>query len=283
VNVVVNSIFASQITDAAGVVIDGPVSWLGYAFRFMQLPLGLFGVAVASATLPTISRSAGEGMIDDFRDTLADSLGLVFLMTIPSAVVLAVLSEPVVGVVYQHGAFTAVDTEQTAWALSLYCIGLAAYAAIKVLTPAFYALDEVRVPALTSLASILINFLLNWTFVRGLRCGHGWLAFATSSVALFNFCVLFWFMRKRIGGINGRRLASSITRIGLATGAMGAACMGSSYLVEGALGASFGGRVADLALSIPLGMAVLFGACRVLGVSELDAASQAIRARLRRG
>ena len=282
VNVVVNSIFASQITDAAGVVVDGPVSWLGYAFRFMQLPLGLFGVAVASATLPTISRSAGEGQIDEFRDTLADSLGLVFLMTIPSAVGLAVLSRPIVGVVYQHGAFTAVDTEQTALALSLYCVGLVGYAAIKVLTPAFYALDDVRVPALTSLASIFINYLLNWTFVRVLGWGHGGLAFSTSTVALFNFCVLFWFMRKRIDGINGRRLASSITRIGLATAVMGAACWGSSYLVEGALGTSFGGRFVNVALSIPLGVGVLFAACRVLQVSELEAATQAIRTRLGR-
>ena len=89
----------------------------------MQLPLGLFGVAVASATLPSISRSAGAGRIDEFRDTLANSLGLVFLMTIPSAAGLAVLSRSVVGVVYQHGAFTAEDTDQTAVALSLYCVG----------------------------------------------------------------------------------------------------------------------------------------------------------------
>ena len=282
VNVVVNSIFASQITDAAGTVVDGPVSWLGYAFRLMQLPLGLFGVAVASATLPSISRSAGAGQIDEFRDTLANSLGLVFLMTIPSAAGLAVLSRSVVGVVYQHGAFTAEDTEQTAVALSLYCVGLAGYAAIKVLTPAFYALDDVRVPALTSLASIFINYLLNWTFVRVLGWGHGGLAFSTSTVAFFNFFVLFWFMRKRIDGIHGRRLVSSITFIGLAAGLMCAACATSSFLVHQAFGASFLGRLLDLAVSIPLGASVLFGACRLFRVSELEVAGQAIRARLAR-
>ena len=284
VNVVVNSIFASQITDAAGTVVDGPVSWLGYAFRLMQLPLGLFGVAVASATLPSISRSAGAGQIDEFRETLANSLGLVFLMTIPSAGGLAVLSRSVVGVVYQHGAFTADDTEQTALALSLYCVGLAGYAAIKVLTPAYYALDDVRVPALTSLMSIFINYLLNWTFVRVLGWGHGGLAFSTSTVALFNFCVLFWFMRKRIGGIHGRRLASSITFIGLAAGLMCAACATSSFLVREAFGASFLGRLLDLAVSTPIGAGVLFGACRLFRISELEVALQAIRARLgRRG
>ena len=94
VNVMVNSVFASRVTDAAGEIIDGPVSWLVYAFRFMQLPLGLFGIAVASATLPVISREAGAGRIDDFRETLSRSLGLVFLLTIPSSVGLFVLSRP---------------------------------------------------------------------------------------------------------------------------------------------------------------------------------------------
>ena len=279
VNVVVNSIFASQISDAAGTVIDGPVSWLGYAFRFMQLPLGLFGVAIASATLPTISRSAGSGQIREFRETLSRSLGLVFLLTIPSAVGLAVLSRPIVGLIYQHGAFSAHDTEQTAIALSFYCAGLAGYAAIKVLTPAFYALDDVRVPALTSVASIAINYTLNWTFVKALGWGHGGLAFSTSAVAIFNFCVLFWFMRRKIGGVEGRRLLSSIVRIGVAAVLMGAACAGSSFAMQQVLGVSFLGRLLDLSVSIPFGTAILYASCRLLRVSELDAAVQAIRGR----
>ena len=123
VNVVVNGIFASQITNTAGDVVNGPVSWLVYAFRFMQLPLGLFGVAVASATLPSISRSAGRGQIGAFERRFPRSLGLVFLLTIPSAVGLIVLSRSVVGFIYQRGRIHPVDTEQTAHALSLYCLG----------------------------------------------------------------------------------------------------------------------------------------------------------------
>ncbi len=282
VNVVVNSIFASQITDAAGTVVDGPVSWLGYAFRFMQLPLGLFGVAIASATLPTISRSAGTGQMREFRETLARSLGLVFLLTIPSAVGLAVLSRSLVSLVYQYGAFSAHDTEQTALALSFYCVGLSGYAAIKVLIPAFYALNDVRVPALTSVASIAINYTLNWTFVMALGWGHGGLAFSTSSVALFNFCVLFWFMRRKIGGIEGHRLLSSILRIGLASVLMGAACAGSSFAVRQVFTTSFLGRLLDVGVSIPFGLAILYAFCRLLRVAELDAAVNAIRDRLGR-
>ena len=281
VNVVVNSIFASQITNDAGVVMDGPVSWLGYAFRFMQLPLGLFGVAVASATLPSISRSAGQGRISEFRETLSRSLGLVFLLTIPSAVGLIVLSRPLVGVVFQRGEFTATDTEQTALALSYYCLGLAGYAAIKVLTPAYYALNDVRIPMAASVVSIFLNYALNWTFIRVLGWGHGGLAFSTSLVASFNFLVLFWLMRNKIDGIEGRRLTWGLTKIVVASALMGLCCWLSSFAVQDLFGEGSMARLLNLILSVPLGLAVLYGSCRFLGVQELEAAQQAIAARFR--
>ena len=281
INVFVNSIFASQITDAAGNVMDGPVSWLGYAFRFMQLPLGLFGVAVASATLPAISRSAGRGHINEFRDTLSRSLGLVFLLTIPSAVGLTVLSESLVGVVFQRGEFGAIDTQQTSTALSFYCLGLAAYAAIKVLTPAYYALNDVRIPMLAGVISIFLNYALNWTFVRVLGWGHGGLAFSTSVVAAFNFAVLFWMMKVKLGGIHGRRLVWSVLKIVTASALMGATCRLSSTALRYAIGESTAVRFADLALSVPLGLAVLYGMCRLMRVQELDAAQEAVIGPLR--
>ncbi len=281
INIVVNSIFASQITNAAGDVINGPVSWLAYAFRFMQLPLGLFGVAVASATLPAISRSAAEGRIAEFRETLARSLGLVFLSTIPSAVGLIVLSRPIIGVLFERGRFTANDTEQTAVALSYYCLGLAAYAAIKVLTPAFYALNDVRIPVMTSVASIAVNYTLNWTFIRVMGWGHAGLAFSTSLVATCNFLALFWLMRNKASGIEGRRLAWSVAKIALASTLMGAACWFSSFTIRQQLGESGLARLIDVAVSLPLGLLVLYHACRWLQVSELNAARQAIVERLR--
>jgi len=280
VNVVVNSIFASQITNDAGVVIDGPVSWLGYAFRFMQLPLGLFGVAVASATLPSISRSAGQGKINEFRETLSRSLGLVFLLTIPSAVGLIVLSRPLVGVVFQRGEFSANDTEQTALALSFYCLGLAGYAAIKVLTPAYYALNDVRIPMVASLVSIFLNYLLNWTFLRVLGWGHGGLAFSTSLVASFNFLALFWLMRNKIGGMQGRRLSWGLLKIIAASALMGLCCWFSSATIQDVFGDGSMGRLVNLVVSVPLGLAVLYGSCRFLRVQELEEAQKAIAGRL---
>ena len=281
VNVMVNSVFASQIADPAGQTIDGPVSWLGYSFRFMQLPLGLFGIAVASATLPLISRDAGAGRIDDFRDTLSKSLGLVFLLTIPSAVGLFVLSRPLVGVVYERGQFTPFDTEQTALALSFYCLGLVGYASTKVLAPAFYALDDVRIPMFVSILSIVLNFSLNKFFIDTLGLGHWALALSTSLVATLNFVLLFAFMRARVHGVGGRRLLVAGAKIGLASAVMGACCWSLAQLVESWIGpGTFAGRLAVLAVAVPSGVAVLYALCRLMRLPELDLARRAVLARI---
>ena len=283
VNVMVNSVFASRVTDSAGVIIDGPVSWLGYAFRFMQLPLGLFGIAVASATLPVISREAGAGRIDDFRDTLSRSLGLVFLLTIPSAVGLLVLSRPIVGLVYERGQFSAHDTDQTALALSFYCLGLVGYASTKVLAPAFFALDNVRTPMFVSLFSIALNFTLNKVFIDHLGLGHWALALSTSLVASINFLLLFGFMRSKVHGIEGRRLLKGGVKIIAASGLMGACCWGCARFIENGLGpGTFVGRLTALGFSVPLGVLVLYGLCRQLRLPELDLAQRAVLARLGR-
>ena len=280
VNVMVNSGFASRLTDAAGNPMDGPMSWLLYAFRFMQLPLGLFGFAISAATLPSISRDAGRGRIDEFRDTLSRSLGLVFLLTIPSAVGLVVLSQPLVGVVYQRGQFTAHDTEQTALALSFYCLGLVGYASTKVLAPAFYALDDVRIPMFVSVLSIMLNFGLNKFFVDGLGFGHWSLALSTSLVATLNFVLLFGFMRAKASGIEGRRLLAGGLKICAASAVMGACCWGVAGVVESAMGeGTFVGRLAAIMVAVPLGVGVLYGLCRAIGLAELDLAQRAILAK----
>lgn len=280
VNVVVNSWFASQISDASGNVVNGPVSWLGYAFRFMQLPLGVFGVALATATLPSISRSAAGGRMDEFRDTLANSLTLVFLLTIPSAVGLMTLATPIIGLIYQGGRFDAFDTEQTAIALAAYCLGLTAYAAIKILTPAYYALDEVRTPMTVSVVSIGANFGLNWLFIEELDWGHGGLALATAVIANLSFVALFLLLRARVGGIGGGRVLSRSVRILAVSALMGAACHFLSQEILAWFGSGFPGRLLTIAVCVPVGVAVVYSGCRLLRLPELDEAQKLVLARL---
>jgi len=270
INVMVNTNFASSISDPIR-GLDGPVSWLSYAFRFMQLPLGLFGVAMASATLPSIARSVARGDMDEFRRTLSNSLGTVFLLTIPSSVGLIVLGKSIIGAIYQGGRFQLYDTQQTAVALSYYSIGLMGYAALKVLSPAFYALNDARTPMLVSLGSILVNYAAASTMIKVAGLGHAGLALSTSAVALFGFVVLFAVLRKRIGGIYGRDLAMQIGKVTLASAIMGAVIFATSRGMAMWLGASQMARLADLGVSLPVGLAVYYAACRALGLSEIDA------------
>jgi len=268
INVMVNTNFASRIP------MNGPVSWLGYAFRFMQFPLGLFGVAIASATLPSISRSVAVGNMDEYRRTLSRSLGVVFLLTLPSSIGLIVLGKSMIGAIYEGGRFSVYDTNQTAAALSFYALGLAGYSALKVIAPAFYALNDARTPMLVSIASILMNYFAASSMSA--RFGFSGLALSTSATALFGAIVLFLLLRHRTQGIYGRDLMSSTLRIIAASVAMGVVVYASNAWITGHLPAGRLAYLADLAVSVPLGVAVFYVACRALRVSELGLVARAM-------
>jgi putative peptidoglycan lipid II flippase len=278
INVLINTFFASSI--------DGGQSWLVYSFRLMQFPIGVFGVAIGTATLPTISRFAARKDIANFRSTLSSSIGLVFLMTIPSACGLIVLGRPIIALIYERGVFTAADTEMVAAALAAYSVGLAGYAAIRVLSPAFYALDDARTPMIVSLISIAINFVASYFFMRWFTVygyGHAGLALSTSCVALINFSALVLLMRRRIKRLEGRRIFSSFTRIALASAALSAASyLAYRWLFDLMGGRGLGARLIEAFVPIIIGGVVFFAAARLLRVRELDQAVQAIAGRFRR-
>jgi putative peptidoglycan lipid II flippase len=261
VNVLVNSNFASYLG-------DGPVSWLNVAFRFMQLPIGLFGVAVGTVALPAVSRSVARDNLTEFRQTIVRALRMVFCLTIPAAVGLAVLAPETIGLVYQHGRFGPHDTQMAARALVAYSFGLAGYANIKVLVPAFYALGDARTPMLVSLLSILVNALLNWLTIHWLGLGHTGLALATSSVALLNFAILFVIIRGRIGALPG--LGAALARISVAAAALGLVCLGLKEGIGILLpSGSFTGRMLVSLLAIPGGVVAFVVVAALLGLSEI--------------
>jgi putative peptidoglycan lipid II flippase len=262
---------ASGITGAAGEVINGPVSWLGYAFRFLQLPLGVFGVAIATAALPAVSRSAAGERLEEFRDTVAHSLGMLLLLTVPASVGLAVLGESMIGAVYQGGRFQAFDTHQTAMALTCYSVGLLGYAAIKVLAPAFCALNDARTPMWISAGSIAANIAAAKALLRWSGLSHAALALATSLVALVGAAGLFVMLGQRINGIHGRRLAATAVKVSLAAAMMGIVCRASSAAIHAAAGAGRFGHIIDVTVSIPLGAAIFYFAANRLQVEELEA------------
>jgi putative peptidoglycan lipid II flippase len=263
VNVFVNSNFASYLG-------DGPVSWLSVAFRFMQLPIGLFGVAIGTVTLPLVSRQSARGETGAFSATIAQALGLVALLCLPAAAGLAVLGVPIVGLIYQHGRFTSVDTVAAAQALGGYAIGLAGYAGIKVLAPAFYALGDTRTPMLVSVLSIITNYFLNWLFTRVLGFGHIGLALATSAVAIGNFGFLYVALARRVGGFGGR-VGSTIMRVTLATAVMAGVAWGSdAALATWVPPRPSLGYALRLAIVMPAAAAVFWAACLALRVDMPD-------------
>src|SRR5438270_7257735 len=222
VNVLINSGFAASLG-------NGPVSWLNIAFRLMQLPLGIFGVAIGTVTLPLVSKSAALGNTTEFRAILARGMRLAFLLTIPSAIGLAMLASPIISVIYQHGRFTTEMTRQTAGALQFYAIGLVAYARLTVLTPAFSCVCKRNTPMLVSFLAIAANLFLNWLFTFRLGWGHRGLAFSTSLVATINFLSLYALMRRHIRRLETRQMLTALGKISLAGALLALICWAANY------------------------------------------------------
>ncbi|MGH7009288.1 MAG: murein biosynthesis integral membrane protein MurJ, partial [Caulobacteraceae bacterium] len=233
VNVLVNGMFASEI--------NGGRSWLTCAFRLMQLPIGLFGVSLATVTLPSVARAFSRGDLPAFGATAKDSLRLAWFLALPAAVGLAVLARPIISLIYEHGRFNAHDTAMTALALQAYTVGLAAYAAIRVLVPCFYALHLPKIPLRISLIAIGVNLVLNLANFEVLHLSQGLsaagLALATSLVAIVSFSQLIVSLSRRVplGGVV--EWAFYLLRCLAAAGACGAA----AWAVEGWVLASLSG------------------------------------------
>ncbi len=191
----------------ASVIAPGMVSSLWYANRLMQLPLGIFGVALGTVALPSMSRFASLGKWEEMKETLHFSLSLTFLLVIPASLGLIFFGEPIIRVLFQRGLFTSQSTQATGRALLFYSLGLFAYAGSIVLTRAFYALRDTRTPVKIGVISIFVNLILDLVLMVPLK--QGGIAFATSLVGMGNFCLLFFLLRRKIGLLGGKRLLKS--------------------------------------------------------------------------
>lgn len=273
VNVLINSGFAASLG-------NGPVSWLNIAFRLMQLPLGIFGVAIGTVTLPLVSKSAALGNTEQFRAILARGMRLAFLLTIPSAIGLAMLASPIISVIYQHGRFTAEMTRQTAGALQFYAIGLVSYAVLKVLTPAFYAVGKRNTPMVVSFLAIGANLFLNWLFTFRLDWGHRGLAFSTSLVATINFLLLYALMRHHTTRLETRQLLIALAKMCVAGALLALVCWAADYWWLNAWAdLRFFQKLTALLVAIGCGAAVFFGAAFLLRVNEVHDILDVLRRR----
>jgi putative peptidoglycan lipid II flippase len=275
-NVLVNSMFASTLG-------DGPIYWLSIAFRLMQLPLGLFGVALGTVTLPLLSRLVAAGQMTAVRAELARAMRLALLLTLPSTVGLIMLAEPIISVLYQHGKFNAFQAAQAAGALRFYAIGLAGYAALKVLVNAFYALERRKTPMLVSFLAVGLNLLLNWLFTFHLGWGFRGLAFSTGCIATFNFLLLYTLMRLHLNGLESRRMLVMLGKVAVAAAAMAAVCAASSrWLMADWATQAFPIKLGALLGTISVAALVFAGCGAALHIEEIKELQAAVKRRLRR-
>jgi putative peptidoglycan lipid II flippase len=190
ISLIINTIFASFL-------VVGSVSWLYYADRLMEFPSGLLGAALGTILLPSLSRLHASNDTVEYSKILDWGLRLVFMLTLPAALALGMISVPILATFFQHGAFLDTDVLQTSRALVGYSVGLLGIIAVKVLAPGFYAKQDIKTPVKIGIATLVATQLMNLLFVFGLELHHAGLALSIGLGACFNSVILFYMLRKR--------------------------------------------------------------------------------------
>lgn len=265
VTVLVNTLLASLLR-------QGTVSYLYYADRVMEFPLGVFGIALATAVLPGMAAQAARGEHRELTETLGFALRLSAFIAVPAAVGLVVLGHPIVRLLFQRGEFSAADAVATAQALAGYAVGLPAFSATRIAAQTFYALGDTRTPVWTGLASVVANVVLAVALMWPLE--HAGLALASSLSAYVNLLLLGWLLRRRLGALGAREMLRSLARTCTAAAALGLWC----FAVVGWLGAGWEGTLRTVG-ALVMGAAVYGAVAAALRAPEL----RALLGMLRRG
>ncbi len=270
INIFINTFYAASCP-------QGSISWLNYAYRLDHLPQGLFGVALSVATLPVVSRLAAQKDLVGLKGACHSSLSLAMILTIPAAVGLAVLAEPICAVIFQHGRFTAFDTRQTAAALVFYTLGLFAFSGAKILVPVFYALNNTRIPVIGSFLTVGANLVFINLTLTALE--HRAIALSMSLSSNLSFLFLVAMLHRRVGGFPWRPLVGTLAKVGAASLAMALAALAVHQAAVALLAQSLPGQILALAAAIAVAVAVYAGFILAFQIPE---ARDALRLLFRR-
>lgn len=281
---------ATQVNIAVSTILAtsqgaGSVSWLSYAFRIMQLPLGLFGVAVAQATLPVVSRQAAANDREAMAKTLTDSIRLSSFINLFACFFIMAMAEPIIRILFQHGRFTVADTLATAAALRAYSVGLLFFCLVKVMAPAFYALDDTKIPVIASITAVVVNIILNLALIQPL--GYWGLALGTAIGAMFNAAILYIMLQKKLGSFSRFNLVSAFGKIIFATATSATICFYAYGQFQGFISAPgtedrLLNTAAALALAGVVSTLVLFVISAILNIDEANKARELVMRRFRR-
>jgi putative peptidoglycan lipid II flippase len=241
----------------------------------------LFGVSIATAAVPAVSRHAAQDDRAGIRRTIADGMSLMMMLNVPATVGLIVLASPIVRVIFERRAFTPLDTAATAAALQFYAVGLIGYSIVRIASPTFYALNESRTPVKVSMASVLINAGLNIVLAQVM--GYRGLALGTSIAAIVNAGALLFLLRRRLNGLEGRRVTLAFVKITTASLAMGGAALVVDAMMHGWVpGDGFTAQLVRLAADIGASVVVLAAAAHLLHIDEFRRGVALVTSRLGR-
>ena len=215
VNITIGTMLASYF--------EGGPTYLFYGMRLVQFPLGIFGVALATAILPTLATQAAAGAVEELRRTLGFGLRMILFIIIPAMLGLMLLCGPIVHLFFEHGSFTADDTHGTAAAVFYYALGLWAFAGVRIIVAAFYAVQDTKTPALAAVSAVACNLILSLILMGPL--GHGGLALATALAAMVNISILVAVLNTRLGGVDWGSIGRSAVRVGVAAVPVVLACV----------------------------------------------------------
>ncbi len=270
INIFINTFYAASCP-------EGSLSWLNYAYRLFHLPMGLFGVALMVATIPVVSRHASNRDLPALRDALQSSLALAFLVSLPAACGLIFLAKPIIALIYQHGHFTAADTTQTAAALSLYSLGLLAFAGVKIMVPVFYALNDTRIPVVGSFLTVGANLVLINLTLAPLQ--HRAIALSTSLSMVINFVFLGLLLYRKLGGFRAGELGLTLAKAAAASLVMGLAVSYTHPLLLNRLGSGLLGQTAALGAVMALGAGLYGFLASRLNIPEFQELRRHLQAR----
>lgn len=259
-NIFIGTLLASYLP-------GGSVSYLYYADRIVQLPLGIFGIAVGTATLPSFSEQAARGDYEELKRTIAFSLRLILFVTIPAMVALIVLRVPIISVLFQRGEFGLDPVLMTSQALFFYAIGLWAFSGIRIVVSAFYSLQDTKTPVRIAVIALVVNVVMSVILMFPLK--HGGLALATSIASAVNILLLFYILRKKIGSFVDRAFSISVFKVTLSSLIMGGVLAIIMKLMAWNTEGDFHERLVILLLCIGVGLLVFTAVSLVLKSSEI--------------
>jgi putative peptidoglycan lipid II flippase len=273
INIFISTLLASFLP-------EGSVSFLYYADRIVELPLGIFGIAIGTAALPSFSDQVARGQYDEMKRTISFSLRLMLFITIPAMIGIIALQEPIISVLFQRGEFEARSSVLTAQALFWYAVGLWAFSTIRVVVAAFYALQDTKTPVRIAVVALVVNTVCSAALMFPMK--HSGLAFATSIASAVNVLTLAYLLRRRIGEFLDSAFWASVARVIAASAVMGVAVALTTHVLGWDVAAPFRNRLTVLVAGLAVGIAAFTASAFALRCPETTTILSMLRRKLGR-